>query len=159
MDTRRFAKQRDQNSGYQRIGLIGPDCILSSLGPSRDHVVVDQELRETPGGRAASGTDRDEHVDHRFERSLGTTIAGRLQDARKPALSDIVAGGIRKPSQSNRLLNTGTKDGQERAHLRKHVRVVHRVLGFDKVGTQIGHVVAVLRHTNGDDHLSDKLIV
>jgi hypothetical protein len=142
MDTSGFAEQRYQNSGYQCVGLTSPDCILSRLGPSCDHVVVDQELRETPGSRAASGRDRNEKVYHAFERSLATTIAGWLKNARKAALSDLAAGGIRKPSQFDRIWNAGAPDGQERLHLCKHIWVAHRAL--DEVFAQIVHVAAVL---------------
>jgi hypothetical protein len=109
LDTFGLAKYRDQNSGDQGVRLFNPDCILSRFGPSRDHVVVNQELGETPGGRAARGTDRDEQVNHRFEWSLRTAITGRLKNARKAALSEVVASGIWKPSQLDRLWNAGLK--------------------------------------------------
>ena len=119
-----FAKQRYQNSRYQRVGLDGPGCILSRLGPSRDNVVVDQALRKTRGGGAASrsrpGGERRSSI---RAKPRNPHITGRLKNARSPIfrMSSQVASGSRRNLAVS--WNTGAKYGQERAHLRKNLGI------------------------------------
>jgi len=60
-----------------RIGI--PYLVLHLGRPIAEHPIMDDEIVEHPGGRAAAAAERAADIDESTQRRFDTAIAGRLE--------------------------------------------------------------------------------
>jgi len=111
--------------GDQRIGVLAPHLVLSSLVVERQHPVVNAEVCDVPAGRGAAPGDLGRDVEQRHEVELHAAPAPRLVEAEEPGAVQIALRVLRHLPERFVARRALAQHGDERP------RATHRLVVAD----------------------------